>query len=110
MRYRVKHTEIDNFRSFPALLPPPKNPKIKFKKNENICWIYLPKCVPVSTKNDNHIDVRFMRQGVSQTKFFVISGHFLLIYHPLMISKIKIWKINEKNDSRYYSFIQTCVP
>ena len=110
MRYRAKHTEIDNFRSFPALLPPPKNPKIKFKKNENICWIYLPKCVPVSTKNDNHIDVRFMRQGVSQTKIFVISGHFLLIYHPLMISKIKIWKINEKNDSRYYSFIQTCVP
>ena len=38
--YRAKHTGIGNFRSFFALLPTLKNPKIKILKNEKNCWRY----------------------------------------------------------------------
>ena len=112
MRYRVKHIEIGNFRSFFALLLPPphpkKNPKIKILKNEKNCWRYHH-FTHVHQKSQS-FDVQILKYGVRQAEFFVILGHFLPFEppNPLTTQKIKILK-NWKKHQEILSF-HTCVP
>ena len=84
MRYRVKHIEIGNFRSFFALLLPPphpkKNPKIKILKNEKNCLRYHH-FTHVYQKSQS-FDVQILKYGVRQAEFFVILGHFLPFEPP----------------------------
>ena len=50
-------------------------------------------------------DILFFRNGVQQTKCFVILDHFLPFYHLVIFWKIKIWK-TEENPWRYHNFTQ----
>ena len=95
LRYRAKHTEIGNLRSFFALWPPKKNPKTKFWKMEKFARdiIILHMC----TKNHNIWCT--VPEIQSETEFFVIMGHILPFYQPptsLMILKIKVLKEKKK--------------
>ena len=76
----TKHTEIGNFSSFFARPPPPKHPKIKILKNENICWRYHY-FTHVYQKSQSY-DVQFLRYGARQTELFVILGHFFALLLP----------------------------
>ena len=81
LRYRARHTEIGNFRSFFPLLPP-KNPKNQdFKKCKNLLEISFYTCVPKIT-----IIWRMVPEIWSATD-----------------RKSKFWK-NEKSTWRYYHF------
>ena len=107
LRYRAKHNEIGNFKSF---LPyyPTKNPKNQnFEKWKKLLAISFYTCVPkiiiiwcVVLEIRSETDRIFCHFG----------PFFALLQPPLMIQKIKILKKNEKNVWRYYPFIQTCVP
>ena len=71
-----------------------KMPKIKILKNEKICWRYY--FTHVYQKSQSY-DVWFLRYGVQQTEFFVITDRF---FGP---RKSKFWK-NEKNTWRHDHF------
>ena len=73
---RAKQTQIGNFRSFLPFIPL-KTAKIKILKNEKIYWRYHH-FTHVHQKSQSY-DVRFLRYGVRQTKYFVILDHFLPI-------------------------------
>ena len=60
--------------------------KSEFRKNEKDCWniIILHRC----TKNHNQIMYGFYDMEW-ETKFFVISDHFLIFYHPPHLNNLE---------------------
>ena len=109
LRYKVWQTEIGNYGSFFALLPPPrplppKNPKNQnFEKMKKIAGdtIILQKCI----KNRNH-EIGFLRYGTQQTEFFVILNHFLPFYPPNNPENQNFEKM--KKMSRYIIILNMC--
>ena len=99
--YRVSQTEIGNYASFFALLPPTKNQKNQnFEKMKKNCWRYHH-FTQVYQKPQSY-EVQFLRQNFFS--FWVNFCHFT----PLTTEKIKIkkkWKKNLEMSSFY-----TCVP
>ena len=105
LRYRVQQTEIGNYGSFFALLPPLlKTQKIRILKKWKNCWRYHH--FTQVQQNPQSYDVQFLRHGVRQTEFFVILDHFLAFY-PLTTWKIKILK-NEKSIWICHHFTHEC--
>ena len=49
LRYKAKHTETVNFRSFFTLLPPKKPQNHNFEKYKNFLWYHHFTCVPKIT-------------------------------------------------------------
>ena len=94
LRYGAKHTKTGNFRSFFALLPPLKIPKIKTLKNEKISWRY---------HHFTHVSkitiyaAWFLRGRMRQIKLFVILGHFLPFYHARPVNDTKDQNLEKTN-------------
>ena len=94
LRYRVKHAEIGNFRSFFPFIPK-KSKKSRFWKIKKVA-------------GDHHFthvyqisqwyDILFLRYGMRQAKFYVIIDRFLLFYphftphYPYGLRKLKFWR------------------
>ena len=102
LRYRAKHTEIGNFRSFFALLPP-KDPQNKVsKKWKNLLQISSFTRVPKITA----YDVWFPRHGVWQTECFVIMDRSLPFYSPMDPENQNFEKIKKALKILFYK----CLP
>ena len=85
---------IENFRSFFALLPP------NITKNQNFKKYHF---THVFQKSQSY-DVWFLRYRLRQTELFVIFGHFFSFNHPpplQMIQKIKILKKKKKKRKKF---------
>ena len=108
LKYRVWQTQIGNYESFFAFLPPTptplKPPKVrnlnKMKKMVGDI-IILPKC----TKNHNHTRSSSWDTEWDRTFFF---GHFLPFYPTNNPENQNIWE-NLKNHLEIIPFC-TCVP
>ena len=102
LRYGAKNTEIGNFKSFFAPLPP------KILKNEKFCWRYHHFTQVYQKLQSYH--VQFLRYGMRQTEFFVILGHFLPLHllpnDPENQNFKKEWK-KCLEISSFYTYIRT---